>query len=195
MTAVTEPAPFNLAAELEKYERPSDFEPRPRSNGKAGIGMSEAPLGNGQATGDKLRCPFHDDDTPSLQIYTDHYHCFGCGNHGPLSDLPEGWAQPACAAAAASDTLAPALRLWKQAKPIAGTPADRYLAEVRGIELGALPPGIDEVLRFHCDCPFNGQKAPCLLALFRDVETDEPAGIHRIAVPPAVFTGAKVASA
>jgi hypothetical protein len=33
---------------------------------------------------------------------------------------------------------------------------------------------------------------PALVALFRDVISNEPAGIHRIALPPEVFTGAKV---
>jgi hypothetical protein len=27
-------------------------------------------------------CPFHDERTPSLRIYCDHGHCFGCGWHG-----------------------------------------------------------------------------------------------------------------
>jgi DNA polymerase family A/CHC2 zinc finger len=31
---------------------------------------------------DKICCPFHDDDTPSLHVYTDHFYCFGCGKHG-----------------------------------------------------------------------------------------------------------------
>jgi Toprim domain len=49
------------------------------------------------------------------------------------------------------------------------------------------------VLRFHPSCPFNGKgHLPCLIALFRDVETDAPAGIHRIALTPEVFAGAKV---
>ena len=26
------------------------------------------------------RCPFHDDRTPSMKLYEDHYHCFGCGD-------------------------------------------------------------------------------------------------------------------
>lgn len=29
-------------------------------------------------------CPFHREDTPSLKIYKDHAHCFGCGWHGDL---------------------------------------------------------------------------------------------------------------
>lgn len=30
----------------------------------------------------KVCCPFHDEKTPSMVIYDDHYHCFGCGAHG-----------------------------------------------------------------------------------------------------------------
>lgn len=29
-----------------------------------------------------VRCPFHDDHHPSLAVYDDHAHCFGCGWHG-----------------------------------------------------------------------------------------------------------------
>jgi len=33
------------------------------------------------------RCPFHDDDTPSFKVFpqSQHYHCFGCGEHGYAS--------------------------------------------------------------------------------------------------------------
>ena len=27
-------------------------------------------------------CPFHNDNTPSLKIYPDHFYCFGCGESG-----------------------------------------------------------------------------------------------------------------
>lgn len=27
-------------------------------------------------------CPFHEENTASFYVYTDHYHCFGCGAHG-----------------------------------------------------------------------------------------------------------------
>ena len=30
----------------------------------------------------KACCPFHGEKTPSLYIWDDHYHCFGCGAHG-----------------------------------------------------------------------------------------------------------------
>lgn len=31
-------------------------------------------------------CPFHDDHKPSLAVYGDHAHCFGCGWHGGAFD-------------------------------------------------------------------------------------------------------------
>lgn len=27
-------------------------------------------------------CPFHNEKTPSFYVYDDHFHCFGCGQHG-----------------------------------------------------------------------------------------------------------------
>jgi len=32
----------------------------------------------------QIRCPFHEDDTPSCRIYpeTNSFHCFGCGASG-----------------------------------------------------------------------------------------------------------------
>jgi len=32
-------------------------------------------------------CPFHPGNTPSLKIYEEHYHCFGCGAHGDVTDF------------------------------------------------------------------------------------------------------------
>ena len=76
-----------------------------------------------------------------------------------------------------------ALRLWQQAKPIAGTLAAQYLTKHRRIDLAALPANVDDVLRFHPNCPFgSGTRHPCLLALMRDIASDEPTGIHRIAL-------------
>lgn len=31
--------------------------------------------------------PFHTDNDPSLKVYDDHYHCFGCGAHGDVTDF------------------------------------------------------------------------------------------------------------
>jgi hypothetical protein len=156
----------------------------------------------------KIACPFHEDDTPSLHIYHDHYHCFGCGAHGGHMDWlreVEGlgidaaidvifhWQGRSSSRRRDNDerTLKLALALWQAAKPIAGTPAVRYLADVRGIDVAMLPADIP--LRFHPRCTFGrGQRLPCLLALYRDVETDKPAGIHRIALTPEVMSGSAV---
>ncbi len=37
-----------------------------------------------------MRCPFHADRVPSLKLYGDHFHCFGCGAHGDVVDLTAG---------------------------------------------------------------------------------------------------------
>jgi DNA polymerase len=150
--------------------------------------------------GGKVCCPWHDDRTPSLQIYADHYHCYVCGAHGDLIDwlvqvggldraeavrVIETWDGPAAAIAPNDPEIAraSALRLWEAARPIAGTLAARYLSKTRGIDLAALPAGINAVLRFHARCPFGpGTRHPCLLALLRDAATDAITGIHRIAL-------------
>lgn len=31
-------------------------------------------------------CPFRPEKTPSCFLYEDHYHCFGCGEHGDIID-------------------------------------------------------------------------------------------------------------
>ena len=33
------------------------------------------------------RCPFHNDRTPSMKLYPDHFYCFGCGKYGDVVDL------------------------------------------------------------------------------------------------------------
>jgi hypothetical protein len=72
-----------------------------------------------------------------------------------------------------------ALRLWEEGSPIDGTLAEDYLRR-RHLEL----PGDDEALRYYSPCPFGADKYPCLLALFRDIVTNEPKAIHRIALGP-----------
>ena len=34
-----------------------------------------------------VRCPFHEDRTPSMKLYEDHFFCFGCGKHGDVINL------------------------------------------------------------------------------------------------------------
>lgn len=36
---------------------------------------------------DRIRCPFHDDQDPSLVLYQSSYFCFGCGSGGDLVDF------------------------------------------------------------------------------------------------------------
>ena len=114
----------------------------------------------------KICCPFHDEKTPSLHIYPDHYYCFGCRAYGDHIDWLiqiEGldhtaaqerltnWTDPVISQRTATDgpTLedieqaekdrAYVLRWWDAAKPIRGTLAARYLAETRGIDLDPYP--------------------------------------------------------
>ena len=50
-----------------------------------------------------------------------------------------------------AERTARALKLWDAAKPIAGTLAARYLAEIRGIDLDALPADIGECAALSSD--------------------------------------------
>jgi DNA polymerase family A/CHC2 zinc finger/Toprim domain len=154
-------------------------------------------------TNNLMCCPFHADNTPSLHIYPDHYFCFSCGTHGNQLDwlvavegmkhaeaveMLKNWDGPLIDHAAKSNKAeanrSRALRLWGEAVPLTNTLGARYLSEIRGIDLAQLPADIDTTLRFHRYCPFNGVHHPCLLAMMRDILTDEPTGIHRIALTP-----------
>jgi Toprim domain/CHC2 zinc finger len=148
----------------------------------------------------KVSCPFHEDPTPSLQIYPDHWHCFGCTEHGNRIDwlvrvegmnraeaiaAIQDWEPRAhCAVTAPAeskaDKIATAMTLWNAANSLLGSMGERYLSETRCIDVGKLPADIHESLRFHPRCPFGVDVAPCILALMRDPLNDVPVGIHRI---------------
>jgi DNA polymerase I-like protein with 3'-5' exonuclease and polymerase domains len=180
------PDAFNDVAATDRQEQAAPSEAL-QGNGRARDGFDDL---REAKPGGKILCPFHDDHTPSLHIYPGgddpHYHCFTCGAHGSLDDLEVDWE-----AELKSPTSKPiddenntrnlerAHELWGKANPIAGTLAERYLAETRGIDVGALSSSINEVLRFLPRCWLDGQYHPCLIALFRDIETGERAGIHR----------------
>jgi phage/plasmid primase-like uncharacterized protein len=72
-----------------------------------------------------------------------------------------------------------ALKIWDEASEVNGTLAEEYLKR-RGLEL----PDDDHALRFYSPCPFADTSYPAMIALFRDVLTDEPKAIHRIALAP-----------
>jgi hypothetical protein len=71
-----------------------------------------------------------------------------------------------------------ALRIWNdEASEVNDTLGEQYLRR-RGLDL----PEDDEALRFCYACPFNGTHYPTLVALFRDIHSNEPRAIHRIAI-------------
>src|SRR5262249_62007475 len=127
------------------------------------------PLTSGQ-----MCCPFHEDRTPSLRIYDNQYHCFGCGAHGNQLDwlvnaegmdpdeaieLLKTWDGPLIDRALkykkAKANRSRALRLWGEASSITNTLASRYLAEVPDITLAVHPTDIDSALRFDPHYRFN----------------------------------------
>jgi len=77
-----------------------------------------------------------------------------------------------------SDRTALALRIWREAQPAAGSPVEAYLSR-RGLSLPSDP---NEVIRFDPACPFTGTRTPAMVALVRNVITDEPQAIHRTAL-------------
>jgi hypothetical protein len=69
-----------------------------------------------------------------------------------------------------------ALAWFGEAGPLEGSPAWLYLTS-RGVA-GVIPDD-GTVLRFHSRCPFSGRRVPALVALFRDIRSNEPRAIHR----------------
>jgi hypothetical protein len=149
-------------------------------------------------TSGHVECPFHHDPKPSCKIYSDHWHCFGCGEHGDRIDwltrvegmtkaeaivTLQDWSGPISIRQQRdiAARVAFALEIWNAASSLRGTIAARYLAETRRIDISKLPLTIDDALRFHARCVFGSRTyKPCLIALMRDPMTDAPVGIHRI---------------
>jgi hypothetical protein len=73
-----------------------------------------------------------------------------------------------------------AFQLWREAGPIDDTEAAIFLEWRRVLE-PALEAGAG-VLRFHPDCPFGRERHPCLLALMRHIESNEPRAVQRTAL-------------
>lgn len=70
-------------------------------------------------------------------------------------------------------------RLWREAQDPHGTVVESYLA-ARGLLIPAEAAGT--AIRFHRACPFKGQRVPAMIALVRDVISNEPCAIHRTAL-------------
>jgi Toprim domain-containing protein len=149
-----------------------------------------------------VRCPAHDDRNPSLSI-TDArdgkmilVHCHaGCPQAEVISALKDRGLWPTdnwrsgkifrpkqaqlkydqCEREDA-DRTAFALRLWKEARDWRGTVVEKYLAS-RDLFLPA--EFHSEAIRFHPSLKLDRKIVGGMVALFRDITTDEPCGIHR----------------
>jgi putative DNA primase/helicase len=75
-----------------------------------------------------------------------------------------------------SVSIALVLRIWNEAYDPHGTVVEAYL---RGRKLLLSDDISGHVLRFHPALKFNGALVPGMVALFRDVVTNEPCGLHR----------------
>jgi putative DNA primase/helicase len=71
-----------------------------------------------------------------------------------------------------------ALRIWFSSIDPVGTLVEQYLREHRGLSLGDNLAG--KVIRFNRSLYLDAAtQAPGMVCLFRNIETDEPCGIHR----------------
>ncbi|MCJ2044740.1 toprim domain-containing protein [Methylobacterium sp. J-078] len=76
------------------------------------------------------------------------------------------------------ERTARAMAIWSEARHPAGSPVESYLGR-RGV---SLPDDPREVIRFHPACPFAGTRTRAMVALVRDIVTNEPVAIHRTAL-------------
>lgn len=76
-----------------------------------------------------------------------------------------------------------ALSIWADARHLRGTSGLAYLSS-RGIDVDALP-DVHHALRWHDRCPYDRGTQGSIVALFTDILTGQPKGIHRIALTPA----------
>jgi hypothetical protein len=163
--------------------------------GRRGIKL----IGRGERVGP---CPVcGGKDRFAINITKQIWNCRGCARGGDVVDLVrhlDGVDFKAAVATLGGDERKPiapvkpvvhqetesdaqkterALKIWDEGSPIDGTLAEEYLRR-RGLEL----PDDDHALRYYSPCPFGVGTYPCLVALFRDILTDEPRAIHRIAL-------------
>lgn len=144
------------------------------------------------------RCPCHEDHTPSLSIID--------GQHGPVTTCFAGcdrreiqrrlYRQGLLNSSRFRQFTADSLNsrrndptnqerariLWQEAISISNTIAAYYLASRKVLTSAAC---IDRaVLRFHPSCPLGSKRYGCLIALMRDIRSNEPLAIQRTALTP-----------
>jgi len=142
------------------------------------------------------RCVLHDDERPSLSIIE--------GDSGPIVTCFAGcdwreirtklWQRGLLNTSLARQGTADyqnslmenrnnqerARALWQEAILLSGTIAAHYLASRKILTSATCTDG--SVLRFHPSCPFDGKRYACLIALMRDIHTNEPCAIQRTAL-------------
>lgn len=74
-----------------------------------------------------------------------------------------------------------AIKIWHEGIDPFKTPTDRYLVR-RGLILDEALAGL--VIRHHPSLRYEGQSLPAMIALMRDIRTDEPTGIIRTFLSP-----------
>jgi len=74
------------------------------------------------------------------------------------------------------DAAIRALEIWRETKPLKGTPGDLHLKR-RGVSYKG------DALRWHGSAPFGkGIRHGCIVGLVRNIITNEPQAIHRTAI-------------
>jgi hypothetical protein len=135
-------------------------------------------------------------DQFSINIKKQVWNCRGCGKGGDVIDLIrhlDGVDYVTACRMLGCDEARPivkpkkitieadetnidlALRIWKETIPCAAL----FNSYFSGRKLQ--PPSSPDV-RFLPLCPFGRDRLPCVVALYRDIHSNEPNGIHRMAV-------------
>jgi putative DNA primase/helicase len=166
------------------------------------VAVARALGGHKAGTGWQAKCPAHDDRSPSLSIKDARdgkvlVKCHaGCEQMAVIDALrlrglwesqePFGEARrrghhvvaPAPSPPEAG-TSAEAEALWNEAVHPDNTPVMAHLARRRV----SLPDGAaGDVIRYHPACKFGLRRVPCMVALVRDIVTNEPRAIHRTSI-------------
>jgi hypothetical protein len=159
---------------VERNVRPGGLEAE-------GRGIVETLGGQWRGRGGMCRCPAHDDHTPSLSVRAGErgllFHCFaGCPASLVIPALRAlGLLAPGRATASAGAAWSPAdpdrggrllaVRLWAAARPLAGSPAEAYLAS-RGLKTAS--PDLRFDARTPCGRGPHAARRPAMLAAVRD---------------------------
>lgn len=80
---------------------------------------------------------------------------------------------------AETERTARALEIYREADTFWGSPVEAYLVRERGLQPFE---GLGRAIRYHPACPFGSHRTPAMVALVRDVRTNEPRAIHRTAL-------------